>query len=93
MPVVEHRIQKIFAVHRVPSDLLDSGPFPLFKNHPVKELVTFLYADILSDDIIDIVVRIQDLHLNMEQPRLAFDANKVAGLLVKQPSIYIDLHV
>lgn len=93
MPVVEHRIKEIFAVHRIPSDLLDPWPFSLFEDHPVKELVTFLYADILSDDIIDIVVRIQDLHLNMEQARLAFDANKVAGLLVKQSSIYIDLHV
>lgn len=93
MAVIQNRIQKIFTVNGVPSDLLDPWPFPLLEDHAIKELIAFLHADIFSHHIINIVVRVQDLYLDMEQPGLAFDPDKIPGHFVKQFAIDINLDV
>lgn len=93
MAVVKNRIQEIFTVNRVPPDLLDLWTLPFFKDHAIKEFIAFLHTDIFSYHIIDVVIWVQDLHLNVEQAGLAFDPDEIPGLLVKQFAIDINLHV
>jgi hypothetical protein len=93
MAVVEHRIQKIFTVDRIPSNLLNPWALAFFEDHPIEKLIALLHADILSYHIINIIIWIQDFHLNMEQARLALDPYKVPRLFVEQFAIDINLHV
>ncbi len=93
MSVVQDRVQEIPAVNRIPSYFLDSGVFPFFENHPVKELITFLHPNILFHKIVNIVIGVQNFYLHMKQSGLAFDPHKVAGLFIKQLAININLHV
>ena len=93
MPVVKHRVQKIFTINRVPSDLLDNRALSFLKNHPVEKFVTLFDADILPYHIINIVIWVQDFNLNMEQTRFAFNAHEITRFLVEQLAIYINLHI
>ena len=93
MSVVEYRIQKIFAVHRIPSDLLDSWTLSFRKYHAIKKLIAFLNADVFSYDIINVIIGIEHLYLEVKQTRFTFDPYKIARLLVKQNAIDINLHI
>lgn len=66
MPVVQYRVQEIFAVNGIPSDLLNPRPLTLLKNHSVKELITFFYADVLFYDVVDVIVRVKNFYFNVK---------------------------
>lgn len=93
MLIVEHRIQKIFTVYRVTPDLLYDRRSAFCENHSVKELITLLHANILFYNIINIVIWVQNFHLDMKQAWPAFDPNKTPGHFIIQLAIDIDLHV
>lgn len=93
MPVIQHRIQIVLTVNRIPPHLLDPRPFSLLKDHPVEELITLLNTNVLAHDVIDIVVRVEHFYFHMKQTRLAFDPDETTRVLIVQLSIDINLHV
>jgi len=66
MPVVQYRVQEIFAVNGIPSDLLDPRLLSLLEDHSVKELITLFYSDILFHDVIDVIVGIKNFYFDVE---------------------------
>ncbi len=86
-------MQKIPAVHGITSDLLNPGAFAFFKDHPIEEFVTLLYANVFSDYVVNMIIRIKHFHLNVKQSRFAFDSYKIPRLFVEQFTINVNLHV
>ncbi len=93
MPVIEHRVQKVFAVYRVSSDLLYSWRLVFREDDAIEKLISFLHTDIALDDIINIIVRVEDFDLDVEEPGFTLDPYKVSWLLVEEFSIDVHLHV
>ena len=93
MSVVQHRIQKVFAINGVSSYLLDHGPFSFCENHSIKKLIALLNADIFSNNVIDIVVGIQDFNLNVKQTRFAFNPHEISRFFIKELAVDVHLHV
>lgn len=93
MPVVQHRIQEVLCIYRIPPDLLNAWRLPFGKDDTVVEFVALLNADVFLDDVVDVVVRIENLDFDVEKTGLAFDPYKIARLLIVQLAIDVDLHV
>ena len=93
MPVVKDRVQKISTVNRIPSHFLNDWPHSFFEDHLVVEFIALFNPDIFPHYIINIVIGVEHLDLNMEEPGLAFDSHKISRLFVKQFAINVNLHV
>lgn len=93
MPVVQHRVEEVSAVNRIPSDLLNPRALAFFEDHSIKELVTFFHTDVFSHDVVNVVVRVEHFNFDMKQSGFAFDPYEISGLFVKQFSVDINLHL
>lgn len=93
MPVVQYRIKEVSAVHWIPSDFLNPRTLTFLEDHPVKEFITLLHANVFPHNVVNIVVRIQNFNLDVKKSGFAFDPYKISRFLVKQFSVDIDLHL
>ncbi len=93
MSVVKYGIQKVLAVNRISSHFLDPGGLPFHEYHFVKELIALLHTDVLSDNVLYIIIWIEDFHLDVEQSRFTLDPHETAGLFIVERAVNIDRHV